>query len=195
MGRKPQHRVHRALRNGYWRNRKGQECLTRDELLRRLGDLGIATKTVDHPPAFTVAQSSGMDIPLPGAHTKNLFLKDEKGGLVLVVAKCTTVVDLKSLAKRLGMGRFSFGKPDLLLDVLGVTPGSVTAFAVANDREGRVRVVVDEALMAEDSVNCHPLENTATTNIASNDLLRFIRSTGHDPSVVALSAADTAARR
>jgi Ala-tRNA(Pro) deacylase len=93
------------------------------------------------------------------------------------------------------MGRFSFGKPDLLLDALGVTPGSVTAFAVANDREGRVRVVVDEALMAEDSVNCHPLENTATTNIASNDLLRFIRSTGHDPSVVALSAADTAARR
>lgn len=169
--------------------------LTRDQLLTRLDELGIATKTVDHPPAFTVAQSSTLDIDLPGAHTKNLFLKDEKGGLVLVVAKSSTPVDLKSLAKRLGMGRFSFGKPDLLLDVLGVTPGSVTAFAIANDREGRVRVVVDQTLMAEDSVNCHPLENTATTNIASDDLLRFIRSTGHDPSVIALSAADMAARR
>jgi Ala-tRNA(Pro) deacylase len=76
-----------------------------------LAALGIETETVTHSPAFTVAESSAIDIPLPGAHTKNLFLKDEKGTLVLVVAKSTTAIDLKGLAKRLGMGRFSFGKP------------------------------------------------------------------------------------
>lgn len=168
--------------------------LSRDDLLIRLGELGIKATTVKHPAVFTVAESQSVDIPLPGAHTKNLFLKDERGSLVLVVAKSTTRVDLKALAKRLGMGRLSFGKPDLLMNTLGVTPGSVTAFAVANDTERRVNVVIDEALMADDSVNCHPLENTATTNIACEDLLRFIRSTGHEPSVMALTAVDIAAR-
>jgi Ala-tRNA(Pro) deacylase len=166
----------------------------RDELLIRLGALDIKTTTVEHSAVFTVAESQSVEIPLPGAHTKNLFLKDERGTLVLVIAKSTTAVDLKALAKRLGMGRFSFGKPSLLMSTLGVTPGSVTAFAVANDTEGRVNVIIDEALMAHDSVNCHPLENTATTNIACEDLLRFIRSTGHEPSVMALTAGDIAAR-
>ncbi|HVZ05962.1 prolyl-tRNA synthetase associated domain-containing protein [Hyphomicrobium sp.] len=169
--------------------------VSRDDLMIRLSELGIATQTVDHPPAFTVAQSSSIDIPLPGAHTKNLFLKDANGALVLIVARTTTVIDLKSLPKRLGTGRLSFGKPELLLSALGVTPGSVTAFAVANDSAHRVMVVFDQALMAEDSINCHPLENTATTNIARDDLLRFIRSTGHEPRIVDLSAAESAARR
>ena len=168
--------------------------LSREDLLVRLDELGIKTTTVEHSAVFTVAESQSVEIPLPGAHTKNLFLKDERGTPVLVVAKSTTRVDLKALAKRLGMGRFSFGKPDLLMRALGVTPGSVTAFAVANDTERRVSVVIDEALMAGDSVNCHPLENTATTNIACEDLLRFIRSTGHEPSVMALTAVDIAAR-
>jgi Ala-tRNA(Pro) deacylase len=168
--------------------------LSREDLLIRLDELGIKTTTVEHPAVFTVAESQSVEIPLPGAHTKNLFLKDERGTLVLVVAKSTTRVDLKALAKRLGAGRFSFGKPDLLMSTLGVTPGSVTAFAVANDTERRVSVVIDEALMADGSVNCHPLVNTATTNIACEDLLRFIRSTGHEPSVMALTAVDTAAR-
>ena len=168
--------------------------LSREDLLIRLDELGIKTTTVEHPAVYTVAESPSVEIPLPGAHTKNLFLKDERGTLVLVVAKSTTRVDLKALAKCLGAGRFSFGKPDLLMSTLGVTPGSVTAFAVANDMEGRVKVVVDEALISDDSVNCHPLENTATTNIACEDLLRFIRSTGHEPSVMALTAVDIAAR-
>jgi len=168
--------------------------LTRHELLARLSELGLKTMTIEHPAVFTVAESETVEIALPGAHTKNLFLKDERGRLVLVIAKSATAVDLKALAKRLGMGRFSFGKPELLMSTLGVTPGSVTAFAVANDVEGRVSVVVDEALMAHDSMNCHPLENTATTNIACEDLLRFIRSTGHEPRVMALTAVDVAAR-
>ena len=163
--------------------------LTRDELFALLAEQGIATKTVEHPAVFTVEHTSAIEIALPGAHTKNLFLKDDKGALVLVIAKSTTVVDLKSLSKRLGAGRFSFGKPELLMTALGVTPGSVTAFAVANDAERRVKVVFDRALMTDDSINCHPLENTATTNIARDDLLRFIRATGHEPRVMVLTAA------
>jgi Ala-tRNA(Pro) deacylase len=162
--------------------------LTRQQLFSALADLGIDTKTIDHPAVFTVAESGKVEIPLPGAHTKNLFLKDDKGALFLVVANSETRVDLKGLSKKLGAGRFSFGKPELLMDALGVRPGSVTAFAVANDTANRVKIVVDEALMVDASINCHPLENTATTNIARDDLLRFIRATGHEPRVMALNA-------
>lgn len=162
--------------------------LSREALFAHLSQLGIVTTTVEHPPLYTVEESSAVDIGLAGAHTKNLFVKDEDGALVLIVAESATRVDLKRLAKRLGIGRLSFGKPPLMLDVLGVTPGAVTAFAIANDQHGRVRLVFDEALMAFDSINCHPLENTATTNVARDDLLRFIRETGHEPLVMSLTA-------
>lgn len=161
---------------------------TRASLFAYLNELQIKTETVDHPPAFTVDDIGSMEVALPGAHTKNLFLKDDTGRLVLVVAKSSTRVDLKLLSKRLGTGRFSFGKPDLMERKLGVTPGAVTAFAIANDAEGEVRLVLDSALLEYDSVNCHPLENTATTNIAREDLLRFIRSTGHEPTILELTA-------
>lgn len=163
--------------------------VSRAGLFARLAELGIASKTVEHPPAFTVEDSTGSARDLPGGHTKNLFLKDEEGQLVLVIAEVSTRVDLKHLAKTLRMGRFSFGKPELLYEVLGVPPGSVTAFAVINDAARRVRVVFDTALMGHDSVNCHPLENTATTNIARQDVLRFIRACGHEPRIIPLAPA------
>lgn len=159
---------------------------TRQDLFARLAQLGIATRTVEHEPLFTVAESSELEREIPGAHTKNLFLKDDGGELFLVVARTQTRVDLKALAKTLHAGRFSFGKPELLMQALGVPPGSVTAFAVINDPERRVRVVIDAELMQYDCVNCHPLENTATTNIARDDLLRFIRSCGHEPRIAML---------
>jgi Ala-tRNA(Pro) deacylase len=161
--------------------------LTRNTLFERLAELGISTRTLDHEAVYTVAESSEIEANLPGAHTKNLFLKGDKGSLVLVVAKTSTKVDLKALAKKLGAGRFSFGKPEVLLAALGVSPGSVTAFAIANDTEQRVAFVFDSVLMTHDSLNCHPLENTATTNIARDDLLRFIRSTGHEPRIITLT--------
>ncbi len=162
---------------------------TRKELFARLAELGIATRTLEHEPVFTVAESSRLERELSGAHTKNLFLKDENGELFLVIAQSSSRVDLKALRRTLSAGRFSFGKPELLMEVLGVPPGSVTAFAVMNDRTRRVRVVVDAEVMRHDSVNCHPLENTATTNIARDDLLRFIRSCGHEPIIVVLGGA------
>lgn len=161
---------------------------TRSDLFARLEELGIPTTTVDHPAVFTVAESSGLERSLPGGHTKNLFLKDAKDRLFLVVAQSSTPVDLKSLHKTLGCARLSFGKPDLLMQVLGVPAGSVTAFSLINDKGHRVSVAIDAALMQHESINCHPLENTATTNISRDDLLKFIKACGHDPRVVGLSS-------
>lgn len=161
--------------------------LSRKDLFDRLAAMAIETTTLEHAEVFTVAESDAIHAALPGAHTKNLFLKDDKGRLMLIVAKTSTTVDLKAASRKLGAGRFSFGKPELLFTVLGVTPGSVTAFAIANDTAQRVQMVIDEALMTHDSLNCHPLENTATTNIAREDLLRFIRATGHEPKIITLT--------
>jgi Ala-tRNA(Pro) deacylase len=161
---------------------------TRADLMQRLAALDIATTTVDHPAVFTVAESSALERDLPGGHTKNLFLKDAKGALFLVVAEAVTAVDLKSLYKRLGCQRLSFGRPELLMERLGVTPGSVTAFAVINDLDASVRLVVDEALMRYEILNCHPLLNTATTSIRTVDLMRFFKACGHQPQIVRLAA-------
>lgn len=161
---------------------------TRERLFAYLGTLGIATTTVEHRAVFTVSESDALERDLPGGHTKNLFLKDAKGKLLLIVAQAHTAIDLKSLHKTLGCARLSFGKPDLLMEVLGVPPGSVTAFSVINDRDRRVSVVIDAALMHYDIINCHPLLNTATTSIARDDLVRFLRETGHPPEISGLGA-------
>lgn len=159
----------------------------RSKLFQRLEALGIASHTVEHEPLFTVEQSRALRGELPGGHTKNLFLKDKDGRLVLVVAKEDTKVDLKGLAKRLGFGRFSFGKPELLKQTLGVDPGSVTAFALIHEgSRDLAAVVVDEALSVFDEVNCHPLENSATTRLGYEDLLRFMKECGHNPLIVPL---------
>ena len=157
----------------------------RKALFGKLEQLGIKATTVEHEPMFTVEQSTALRTTIPGAHTKNLFLIDKDGSLVLVVAKDDTRVDLKRLAKQLGLGRLSFGKSELF-DVLGVPAGSVTPFALMNDTAARTIVVVDQALMDFAEVNCHPLENTATTGLSTGDLLRFIAATGHKPIIMKL---------
>lgn len=157
---------------------------TRLDLLAHLSDLGIATETIDHKAVFTVAESVDLEHSIPGGHTKNLFLKDKKDQLFLVVALNDAPIDLKSLHKRLGSGRLSFGNAQLLLEVLGVTPGSVTPFSLINDKDRRVSVVLDAEMMKLDRLNFHPLENTATTGIARDGLLRFIRAGGHEPRIL-----------
>lgn len=162
---------------------------TRADLMARLEALAIPSSTHEHEAVFTVAESERLHRELPGGHTKNLFLKDAKDRLYLVVAECQTPVDLKALPKAIGSARLSFGKPDLLLDVLGVTPGSVTALALINDHQQRLSVVVDQRLMEYEHINCHPLVNTATTSLARDDLLKFIRACGHQPRVLSLPGA------
>jgi Ala-tRNA(Pro) deacylase len=165
---------------------------TRQDLFARLAELGIATETVEHPAVFTVAESSKLEreLPrdLPGGHTKNLFLKDRKDRLFLVVALARAHIDLKHLHKKLGCDRLSFGKPELLMEVLGVPPGSVTPFALINDKAHRVTVVLDADMMGCERLNYHPLENTATTNIARDDLIKFIRACGHEPRITAVAS-------
>jgi Ala-tRNA(Pro) deacylase len=162
---------------------------SRQDLLDKLAGLGIKTKTIDHDPVFTVAESTKLERDIEGGHTKNLFLKCKKGNLYLVVALNDARIDLKTLHNKLGSGRLSFGNAELLVEVLGVTPGSVTPFALINDRDRRVNVVLDEAMLRHDLLNYHPLSNDATTSIARDDLLRFIRACGHEPRILAVSEA------
>ena len=161
---------------------------TPDELFAALDRLGIPHKTVKHPPVFTVEQAKKLRGELAGAHTKNLFLRDKKYELYLVVALESAEIDLKSLHRRLGAtGRFSFGSSDLLREVWGVEPGSVTPFGAINDTEARVTVVLDSDMMAHQTLNYHPLDNTMTTSIARDDLVKFLESTGHMPRIEKVS--------
>ena len=162
---------------------------TPDDLFAYLAGLGIAHATVTHPPLFTVEQSQALRGTIPGGHTKNLFLKDRRDAVYLVVAPEDARVDLKTLHHKLGAGRFSFGSADLLRDLLGVEPGAVTAFGVINDTERRVSVVTDAALMENAVINCHPLVNTMTTSIARDDLVKFLIATGHAPRIEPVSDA------
>jgi Ala-tRNA(Pro) deacylase len=153
---------------------------TPDDLFAFLDKLGIAHQTVQHPPLFTVEQSRSLRGKIAGGHTKNLFLKDKRGTLFLVVAPEDAEIDLKSLHRLLGAsGRFSFGSAELMREVLGVEPGSVTPFAALNDTAKRVTVVLDAAMMAHATLNFHPLVNTMTTSIGRDDLVRFLAATGH----------------
>jgi Ala-tRNA(Pro) deacylase len=153
---------------------------THADLFAYLDILGIATTTVEHDAVFTVGESEKLHRDIPGAHTKNLFLKDAKGALFLVVAEAHSKVELKTLHKTIGCARLSFGNADLLMQMLGIAPGSVNAFAVMNDKAGKVSVILDMTLRAASHINCHPMTNTATTSIVRNDLLKFMHATGHE---------------
>ncbi len=162
--------------------------VTREALLAWLDLAGIATRTHDHPPIFTVEEGRDLKLHMPGGHTKNLFLKDRKGALVLISALQSTNVPLNQVHRMLGCGRLSFAKADLLEEALGVTPGSVTAFALVNDPGRRVRFILDAALMAQDPLNFHPLRNDATTAISRADMLRFLALLGREPEIVDFSS-------
>lgn len=161
---------------------------TPDPLARFFDDLEIAHTTHAHDAVFTVAEGGAVKQALAGGHTRNLFLKDKNGRLWLVVALEDTPVDLKALPATIGSGRLSFGKPDLMHEVLGVTPGSVTPFSLINDTQRRVTPVLDAAMMACAQLNFHPLINTMTTTIASADLTRLLQHLGYDPLVVDFNA-------
>jgi Ala-tRNA(Pro) deacylase len=166
--------------------------LTPEQLLERLTALGVPHRTYEHPAVFTVEESVALRGKLPGGHCKSLFLKDRKGGLWLAVMLEVRRTDLKALADKLGSPRFSFGSAELLLATLGVTPGSVTPFALANDGQQSVQVVLDAEMLRENPLNYHPLINTMTTAVAPEDLLKFIAAGGHKPHILSLDGLDRA---
>ena len=162
---------------------------TPEQLFSFIDSLGIEVTTITHPPLFTVADSQGLRGELQGGHTKNLFLKDKKDNYFLLTVDENAVVDLKTIHHLIGAAsKVSFGKPEAMLELLGVTPGAVTAFGPINDAQRKVQVFLDEALMQNSLINCHPLINTATTTIASADLIKFLKATGHEPTVLKLAA-------
>ena len=151
------------------------------QLFSRLEQLGIAHRTVEHPPVFTVEEAKALRGDLPGHHIKNLFLRNKKEEMWLVVALEDRAIDLRRLGEALGAGRLSFGSPERLKRYLGVEPGSVTPLALINDEACVVRLVLDRGLADGGPVNIHPLVNTMTTAMAAPDLLRFFEATGHTP--------------
>lgn len=161
---------------------------TRQDLFDLFDRSGIDHTTHEHPPVFTVDEGHEIKARLPGGHTKNLFLKDDRGQIWLISALGETRIDLKALPRVIGSGRLSFGKPELMEEVLGVTPGSVTAFALINDTGHRVRFVLDQALLAHALVNFHPLSNDATTAVSREGFLRFLDTLGIEPLMVDFAA-------
>jgi Ala-tRNA(Pro) deacylase len=155
-------------------------------LFKRLEDLHIIIQNHNHSPVFTVEEAKIHCSHLPGCHCKNLFLKDKKGKLLLVVTPDNRLIDLKSLRKKISSHSLSFGKPKLLKEVLGVEPGSVSPFALINDTKRQVQVVLDHEMMEMGLLNYHPLTNNITTAITPSDLLIFIHDTGHNAVVVKL---------
>ena len=157
-----------------------------EQLFSRLDELGLRHHTTRHPPVFTVAEAKAHRGPLEGTHIKNLFLRNKKKRMWLVVAKEDREIDLKALGRRIGAGHVSFGRPERLMQYLGVEPGSVTPFALVNDTERQVQPVLDARIFDRDPIHAHPLRNDMTTAIGGADLLAFIRACGHDPQILDL---------
>ncbi|TPW32642.1 prolyl-tRNA synthetase associated domain-containing protein [Martelella alba] len=162
---------------------------TSEDLFAYLDELGISYENMEHRAVFTVAEGDDLREKIPGGHTKNLFVKDKKSRYFMLTVEEYATVDLKTVHSLIGaQGRVSFGRPEQMRDYLGVEPGSVTALAAINDTNGNVTFILDEALMENSVINCHPLRNTATTSVGRDDLLRFIRATGHEPLVLKVTA-------
>ena len=161
---------------------------SRTELFSKLDDLDIAHKTYEHTPVFTVEESAAIKAKMPGGHSKNLFLKDKSGAFFLICAQSDTPIKINRLHPVLKCKRLSFGKPEALMDKLGVTPGSVTLFSIINDVEGEVSLIIDQRLTEHEIVNFHPLLNDATTAITRQDMIKFAKATGHEPIIMDFSA-------
>ena len=162
--------------------------MRRADLLAFLDGIGAETRTLDHPAVFRVDEGEALKRAIPGAHTKNLFLKDAKDQLWLISAEGHAAIDLKRLHPVIGSARLSFGNAALMQETLGVTPGAVTAFGLINDKDHRVRFVLDRTLAAAELVNFHPLENTATTTISRAGFRKFLDAVGARPLVVDFAA-------
>jgi Ala-tRNA(Pro) deacylase len=163
-----------------------------DRLFADLSALGIAHALVEHQAVFTVDESLVLHQSIPGAHTKNLFLKDAGGKFWLVTVPFDARVDLKALPDAIGSKKVSFGKAEDMERLLGVTPGSVTPLAAINDVGGNVTIILDAAFKGSERINVHPLRNSATMGLLGADLVRALRYWGHEPLIVSIPAKEFA---
>jgi len=159
---------------------------TQEELLNVLSELEINYINHEHPPVYTVEEADQHHSGIEGVHSKNLFFKDRKNNLFLVVTLSDKQINIKDVGKKIDAKNPSFGKAELLEEVLGVTPGSVTPFAAINIRNHDVKIVLDEEMMRHPLLNFHPLVNTATTTISSDDLLKFMAHCHQKPEIIRL---------
>jgi Ala-tRNA(Pro) deacylase len=158
------------------------------QLLEMLDEKGFDTNTIEHQAVFSVEESRDLTLKLDGGHTKNLFVKDKKDNYFLLVIEQSAQINLNQVHRLIGAkSRLSFGKPDKLMEYLGVTPGSVTAFSVVNDHDQNVKLIIDKPLLAHEKINCHPLINTMTTTISREDLLNFMEQSDHKPDIIQMS--------
>ena len=163
---------------------------TPEDLFKALTELGIESRTFEHPPLFTVEESRSLRGEIPGLHSKNLFVRDRAKRYFLIVLEEEARVDLKTLHSLIGArGKVSFGSADALFELWGVTPGSVTPFGAINDPQGLVTVVLDARLAQAPAVSFHPLVNSRTTTLSGADLLRFLGAFGHAPLLLSLQEA------
>lgn len=171
-----------------------QQPATPEDLFHFLDELGMQVTTHEHEPVFTVEESEHVTAAIPGGHSKNLFVKDKKGNFFLIVAENKARIPLNKVHSLIGaQGRVSFANADYLMQHLGVTPGSVNAFAPMNDWEGNVKVVIDAPLLEYEQINCHPLINDKTTTISREDLVRFLKHVDHEAHIIQVSETGTGA--
>jgi Ala-tRNA(Pro) deacylase len=150
---------------------------------------GFVFERYEHPAVMTVAESESLALDLPGAKTKNLFLRDKKATkYFLVTIPAALTVNLKQLGALLGVAGLSFASPERLLNYLGVLPGSVTLLGLVNDPAHHVQFVIDQALWDAPALQAHPLVNTATMVVPQADLIRFLAATGHAPQIISVPA-------
>lgn len=160
-----------------------------EALMAKLEELGIAYTLHHHQAVFTVAESDKVDAQIDGTHCRNLFLRDKKKKNFLLVLQNATDVDIKKLPAIIKSYRLSFGSSERLWEYLGVRPGSVCPFAIMNDTNHQVKILLDKSMMETNIVNYHPLLNTMTIGLKPTDLLKFIETTGHEAHIVDLSDA------
>jgi Ala-tRNA(Pro) deacylase len=142
-----------------------------------------------HKAVFSVGEADEVDAAISGLHTRNLFLKDKKGKMFLVTLDAHMKMDMSKLAPLIGAGRLSFASAERLWQYLGVTPGSVTPFAILNDTQRAVTLILEENMMKAERVNFHPLINTMTVGLSPGALVGLLKAQGITPSIVDLRPA------
>ena len=148
--------------------------LTKTDLFELLSVKNKDFQIHNHDPLFTVEDSENLRGEIKGAHTKNLFLKNKKNNFFLFSCDENAKVDLKQFSKSIDAKNLSFANAEYLKQFLGIRPGSVSPFALLNDKDNVVKFYLDEKLFNSEIINFHPLINTTTISIKTSEFISFL---------------------